>query len=143
MSVRNTILANIETELKKIKKAGGYNVNCKTISRNASSMATLSESATPAIWIDDSGDETAYLPIGTNRRQSMPLTLRGWIIRTEFLSEVFNDFIADIRKVFYAANLGANVIDWDFGPLRIEAAPKDIYFEYEMAIDYYYAEASP
>lgn len=143
MSIRNTILANVETELKKISKAAGYNTDQGNISRNAFSLGTLSESSTPALWIDDSGEEKLYLPIGTNHRRMMPITLRGQVIRTEFLSEVFNDFIADIEKVLYAANLGANVIDWDFGPLRKDTAPKDILFEYEIEIDYYFSEASP
>lgn len=143
MSVRNTILDNIKTELDKISKAAGYSGELPIVTRNAIAIGTLAESSTPAIWIDDSGEETPYLPVSTNRRQSMPVTLRGGVIRTESLSEVFNDLIADVKRVLHAADFGTNVIDWEFGPLRVEAGDKAIYFEYELMIDYYYPEATP
>lgn len=143
MSVRETILDNLEDALKGIKTSAGYNCDIGTVTREASSSIDFDSSRSPAIMIVDDGGEIREAPISTDQRVTATISLEGFVRSNADLSEKFNDLLADIRKCIHAASLGDNVIYQRFGNLETFTGEDRILFVQELEILYYYSEASP
>ena len=143
MSVRETIISNLETALKTITVDAGYTYDVGYVTRNATGLAEIDASRIPALIILDDGEELPEANIGTSRRATAKITIGGLIKGLGEISTYYNDFLADLRKCFLAANLGANVIYQRLGFLRTETGDGIIAFAQEIEILYYYPEANP
>jgi hypothetical protein len=149
MSTRNTILSNLETALLGITVAAGYNTDIAAVYRHAMSQNELDSSVCPAVSIVDDGAERPEGNVGANWWVTATITLEGVVRHSSNsptgaeLSEMFNDFLADVRKCIHATDLGANVLYARPGELRAITGDAVIYFQYQLEILYYYSEDTP
>lgn len=144
-SVRNTIIDNIQTALETIKESGGFNTTVRRVTRevNVGLRGTWIDSDMPGIFINDTLPEIRLTPVGTDQRRTMVIMLEGAVSKPSGLSNHFNEFVADIRKVLHATDLGTNVITFHLTELDPSQGTTGIEFDQLLEITYYYPEASP
>jgi hypothetical protein len=143
MGVRNGILEGLKAALQGIRRVDGYSMDVGVVGREAVALANLQEGQTPAVFIDDSGEEKLESPVGSDQRRTMKITLAGIVRSAAGPSEKLNLFVSDLRRCLHSADLGAKVIFVNLNSLEVDVGPRDAVFAQEIEIVYYYPEGSP
>lgn len=142
MSVKETILDNLQTALEEITEDNGYSRTVKMVTREAIGFADFREDQLPLLKISSDTDATYKKPVGTDQRVILPVIVLG-AIKEENVPTAAAEFEADVLKCLHAADLGSNVIY-----LQPKGGPTTegediITFAAVIEIAYYYPEASP
>lgn len=109
MSVKQTILDNIETAVKAITKTGGYNTDVAQVKQFGLATDIQVENK-PAIAIIEY-PETVVAEDETNVQFVMPVELRAIMSERADLRDKITKFVDDIKKVVYAMSLGSYCLD--------------------------------
>lgn len=148
MPVRETILDNLVTELKKIKVENGYSISVKTVTRDFKGVDQTNSFEIPTLFVLDDGseelmreykeDSTVYSLI------DMEVTLVGYIRSNKNLSTYFNKLFADILKKLNGINLGSNVREVKRTDVsNFITVPPNLIFQMPIKVVYFYDKANP
>ena len=148
MAIRETILSNLETELKKISVANEFNTNVNLVSRDFKGFDQCQSFELPALFIVDDGTDDR---MGMYKENSTIYVLRkmqvfmvGYVRATKNISTVFNKFLSDIRKKIESISLGDNVRDAIEGDRTVVFSAKNhLIFQMPIEILYFYDKSNP
>lgn len=148
MAIRETVLSNLEAELKKIKPENGFFTKVNLASRDFKGFEQCQSFELPALFIVDDGvdakmgmykvDSTIYV------LRKMQVFMVGYVRATKNISTVFNKFFADIQKKIESISLGDNVRDVIEGDrTTIFSAKNHLIFQMPIEILYFYDKSNP
>jgi len=135
-NVRGTIFDNLETGLKTILKANGYDINIKTVKQIKLADTASRIEGTPVIYINDKGDTSLI------RFESFNIALID--IELDLHGDNINEMITAVRKYVNSASLGNNVRyvhDTDIEPP--EKGEGKANFTMGLLISYWYDRSDP
>ncbi len=142
MSTKKTILDNLETALRAIKKSGGYNTDIADVKQFGLAMDVQIENK-PAVAIVEM-PERAVAEDDTNIQFVMPISLVAIMTDRSGLRDKITLFVDDIKKVVCAASLGDNCLDINLtglGDMAYTSTEGDARVPIMVDIRYYAAKA--